>query len=366
VTYPTAQLFNLAAGRPLAPEPGLVPAVLEHRLGGLLWSRFEAGDIELVGDDRRALAATDLQTQHRQQKLWSGLRSAQEALATIGVVPVTFKGVTAEQRWWARLGERPCVDLDLLLLADDLPRVAAVLEVLAPARNDRDMIVSLVERRLVQHVDLVWDGIPIDLHFDFLKLGVWTKSTDLMAQHSAEISTTEGASVRVLAPEMSLVGFATHLNKDRFAYLGSFVDIARILEREELDWDLVERFARAEGLDVPVRKALGVVCSALGVDAEIPLAEPSGWRSQAWDGLWPTKSRLRGHAGRTTRPHRQLAIPLLMRGRASDVFSEMRRQFLPEPSLLDLHRGPSDHSYIRRVTLDRLAMSRARRAATQH
>ena len=80
----------------------------------------------------------------------------------------------------------------------------------------------------------------------------------------------------MLAPELALVAFLTHLNKDRFAYLSAFGDIARVVGHPGLDWDLVERFVAGEGLAVPVWKSLDVVARTLELDLDIPAGTDCG------------------------------------------------------------------------------------------
>ena len=128
----------------------------------------------------------------------------------------------------------------------------------------------------------------------------------------------------------------------------------------ELDWDCFSRIVAAEGLTVPVWKSLAAIADEL--DLDIPAAPPTGWRGRLWDLLWSERVRLGGHEGRTTRRHRQHAIPGLARGRARDAAAELRRQLLPPKALLELEAGESDRAYLRRVTLDRLGRGRTSRA----
>lgn len=353
MTAPPSALVELVKGRPVEVVPGLVASALEHRLGAQLLSVAEAGEVELSADDRRALVAADIATSTRHRELWRGLSSAIDALEEVGIASIALKGVAAEARWYDRLGERPCSDVDLLIAPDDVDRVDRVLDRLWPDHPAADEVVTLVRRRQLQHVHLVWEGVPLDVHFDPLKLGIWVRQVDSIAETATTVDSPDGRPVPVLAPELALVGFLTHLNKDRFAYLGPYCDVARVTARSDLDWALVRRFVEGEGLEVPVWKSLAAVATMLELEIDIP--STGGWRARLWDRLWPPSARLLGHEGRSSSRHRQVAIPVLTTGRGREVAREMRRQLLPPRALLDVHRPDlGHHGVVRRLTLDRL------------
>ena len=351
---PAPALFDLVGGRPLHDVgPDLAASALEHRLDGLLFSRIQSGELTLPTEDSQALMLADIATTVRHRHLWRSANSATMALADIGVRSIAIKGVAEEARWYDRIGERPCGDVDLVIAPDDLDRIGDILAVLCPDHPAAADVINLVRTRQLQHIDIEWDGAPLDLHFDALKLGLWTRQSNLLMDTTTTVSGPDGAALTVLAPELALVGFLTHLNKDRFSYLGAFGDVARIATSPDLDWDLARRFVNGEAQEVPVWKSLAVVVDAMELDLDVPAL--TGWRSRLWDRLWPSSTRLLGHEGRTSRRQRQAWMPLLTTGRWPEVLREGRRRLSPPKALLDLHQPElQGHTLLRRMTLDRV------------
>ncbi|MGI9615894.1 MAG: nucleotidyltransferase family protein [Acidimicrobiales bacterium] len=358
MSYPATPLLDLASGRRVSDDlrdsAGIVASAVEHRLGGLLFSAAQAGEAELGPQDLVSLAAADASTCAHHRRLWQALGSAVSMLAEAGIETAAMKGVTSEARWFGRMGERPCSDIDLVVRHDHIDRLPEILAILAADYPMIDEATELVRSRRLQHVHFEWQGATIDLHLDPLKLGMWTRGSDIVWSTTDQVANPEGGGmVRVFGPEVALVGALTHLNKDRFAYLGAYGEIIRIATDPTLDWGLVSRFVEGEGLAVPVWRSLAAVADALDVD--LAVLETAGWKAMLWDRLWPPSSRLQGDEGRTTHRHRQLVIPVVADGRGSDAAREWTRRVLPPRELLDVNdEQRCTHSYLRRVTMDRM------------
>ena len=360
---PHPEVLRLARGesvRVSLDAEAFVRSAFEHRLGGLLWTAIEAGEIEQLPTTLHQRAAiADLRVAAHHHALWDGLVRLEDELRSIGVTPVSLKGVTSEARWYDRIGERPCSDIDIWLRPDDHTRLDAVLDMFQLASDVKKMILRLVDRRQLQHVDVLWGGVSVDLHFDPMKLGIWTRSADEILERCVFLDGVKGCRSTVLSAEDALVLFLLHLNKDRFAYLGAAGDVKRVMEREELDWDTIHRLVSAEGLDVPVYQSLAAVAAVLGMD--IPsMARVTGLRGELWTRLWPEKSRFRGHEGRMAHPRRQVLIPGLARHRGADAFKEWRRQLLPSKELLVVQGVAVSNGPMRALTIDRWNRRRAR------
>lgn len=354
MSRPLTSLVHLAAGRPAQPEPGIVASAVEHRMGGLLLSAWHDGLIGLSGAEATDLIASDLTAETRHRTLWAVLEGAVSVLRQVEIDSVAIKGVVNEARWYRRIGERPCADVDLVLAPHCIDRVGEVLARLAPGYARTEEATALVRRRQLQHVHFAIDGVMVDLHLDPLKLGMWTRQAEKWWNPGSVIMSPGGVPITVLTPEMALVSAVTHLNKDRFAYLGAYAEVARIAGDPSLDWEWTARFVAGEGLGVPVWASLQHVASELSLDLPVPLA--GGWRRAAWERLWPAASRLQGDEGRQDHRKRQMAIPFLAQGRSREALSEWRRCTLPPRALLDVHEedGGLRHSYLRRITVDRL------------
>lgn len=353
MTQPSPTLIDLVAGRPTSsPNMKIAALAIEHRLGGQLLRKVNAGAISVSPDDHRTLTAADIATAAHHEQLWRGATSAIDSLADVDIQAFIIKGVAEEARWYATLGDRPCSDVDVLIAPGSVDRVDVVLDTLCPDYPAREAAVSLVRGRQLQHVHFVREGVAIDVHFDPLKLGTWVRRADLVTEGATCVVGPAGAVLPVLAPELALVSFLTHLNKDGFAYLGAYGDVVRVLERPGLDWDRFDRFVASEGLEVPVQQSIAAVSKTLQIELSRPLV--TGPRARAWNLLWPESSRLRGHDGRKTMRYRQRLIPLLMTGRRSDVVRELGRQLFPPAALLDIHRPElTGRRRLRHLSLDR-------------
>lgn len=354
MSAPHPALLDLVAGREpasVADERRLLESAVEHRLVSLVLRAHEQGLLHLSTDGETDLAIRELAQQQIHHQLWQALAAIEEVLAGLGVDVAVLKGIATEACWYDGVGERTYTDLDLLLDPGVLDDVTDVVVALDPERGDTPAISELTRKRLLQHVDLRFGRVPVDLHFDPLKLGVPTRSLDSVWQSTIRVDTPHG-SIRVVAPEVELVLLLLHLNKDGFALLGPFLDIARLVDRAALDWDRVREFVRSEGLDVPVWKSLELVSRTVGIDLDHEhITGPRAW---SWERVWGGRA-LAGVPDAPTRVSAQPLLPFHARGRVADNVREVRRQLLPHRALLEVagRIRPGD-SYLRYVAIDRL------------
>jgi hypothetical protein len=320
----------------------------------------------------RFLRTTHLATVRRHEQLWSGLSAVQAKLAELGVDAAVFKGVVAEARWYDRTGERPCHDIDLLLDPAHLPRVDEVVAAIEPDHPLRGRTRELAERGVLQSVDLVHDDVPVDLHWDVLKLGIASRARDLWWERTVPFVAPDGTVLRALDAEASLVHFLVHLNKDRFSRLLGYVDVARIARREELDADAVAALAAADGIDASVGASWNVVRETLGLDLP-PRGEGGRVRRTVWRVAWRPSVRLRGPEGEERFLHRQWLIAVLAKGRALEAVRAFVRSLAPPPELLaHLHSSHAERvgapavaegprSHLAALTVGRVQVRLARR-----
>jgi len=353
VTLPVPELFSLVRGHPpslVTPETELVHSAAEHRLIGLLALASRDGRIKLSKDCRRNLAVRELSERTRLDALESGLEAA-AAAAPGDAQLVVMKGLGLHHQHLAQRGVRPASDVDLLLLNPEPSVLERLLAEWGVPAQHRAATIELVATRQLQHLDIQYSGIWIDLHFDVLKIGPWVKDTEVLTATSGPV---ESVAAPCLGPEIELVALATHLNKDRFAYLGYYLDIGAVSKTSGLDWDLLRGFVAGEGLEVPVFKTLHRVARALESEPP-PVPDPSGLRARCWERLWPESEQLAGHAGRVGSPRRQWLLPFMLRGRMAEALTDFRRRVLPSAELIQVQR-PQDQRVgrLRTLTLDRV------------
>lgn len=354
---PHPALLEVAAGRPVPSVDdlgGLVRSALEHRMAGLVFSYVEAGRLPASGHWLHALARQDLLERSRQLRLWGILEEATLRLRSAGFEVATAKGLTAQARWYDRAGERPCVDVDLLIAPGDVARIEHLVRVLDPHHHLLPKVQSLVDCGFLQWIDVqARPGLWLDLHPDLFKLGLPSRRLDLIWGRTRPFRLPSGQTVRVPDPEISLIHFLVHVNKDRFPYLLGLVDVHRILEREELDWEFIDRFLHEEGLETPVRLALDTVVETLRISHPYRRAV-GGWRAVAWRRLWPASSLVQGRQGTTQRPHREFFLPFLIRGRFPAALRWWLRRLFPPAPLVDRWYGSGRSPYLWRLVSGRI------------
>jgi hypothetical protein len=337
---PHPALVELAAGRPLPPvddHDELARSALEHRMGGLLWSQLSSSTASGSVKWRERLAGADLLTRSRHQHLWRSLVDVSRQLAAEGVAVAAFKGVPAERRWYARMGDRPCSDLDLLVDPGHLHRLDAAIELIDPRHPLRGRVGDLVARGRLQSIELqTADGIAIDLHADAFKLWVPSRR-DVVWSRVVDVDAPDGGSVRALDAEGSLVQFLIHITKDRFRWLLGYADVARVAATPDLDHEFVAWWVRAEGLDVHYRSAMEAVAKTLDLDLAV-LSPSRGSRAMVWHAVWRPAIRLRGDEGVVRFRHRQVWVTLLARGRTAAKARFLARKVVPDSELVAYRR----------------------------
>ena len=362
---PHPALLELAAGRPLPTTPTdvewLMRSALEHHMNGLLWTRARAGELDAGSQWREALAGLDVVTRARHRRIWEVLASIRTRLNGLGIEFAVLKGVPAEARWYDRVGERPCRDLDLLLSPAHLHRVGEVLDDLHPGHPLRDSYQAMFDRGIACSLDLEVEGVAVDLHVELFKLGPPCRDPERLWAHTVPYPLADGTEVLVLDAELSLVHFLVHLSKDSFCWLLGFADVARILERETLDWDGIERLVADAGLDAPVWGGVSAVADTLGL--RTPRPPSRDWRGRLWSLIWRPSVRLGGDAGWVRHRHRPLWLPFVTDVGIAPALRWEWAQVTLTPALARQanpgHRGP----WWWRLILGRLGRMAGRRSA---
>lgn len=363
VARPHPALIELAAGRPITQpvrDPAwLVSSAQEHRLTGLLAGYVDDGVVALPRELSLELAILKLGVRAHHERLWRALGSITETLSEIEVEIASFKGVTSEARWYDRMGDRPCADLDLLLSPMSVHRVEAVLARIQPAHPLTGVAQSMIDGGHIQHIDLRVADVHVDMHVDMLKLLIPGRHQLEIWDRTMMIDFIDHPTSRVVDPEISLVQSLLHLTKDRFPFLLGYVEVMRIVERESLDWDYIDRFVRREGLEDAFYLGLNAVYSTLGLRTPVPTGA-SGWRPMFWKVLWSPQTRLLGTRGRVTHHRRQFWIPLLARGRFLEAVRKLWKLTFPPRELMDFYHPDTRGPYLWRLIMGRLNRGRER------
>ena len=357
MSRPHPALFDIAAGRDLGPVVDgstLVRSAREHRMTGLLWTRERHRQRSDLAPWHEELRREDLLARATARRLGEALQEVVRRLGDIRVEVVTIKGITTEARWYSRHGERPCDDVDVLVGPADISRIDEILHVLQPNHPLGPGLERLVRAGRIAAIPVAVDGVSVDLHFDLLQLGISVRGADRIWERTLLFHVPDGDAVRVLDPETALVHLLLNLNKDHFARLLGYVDIARILQQEELNWEVIDDIVRTEGLETPTYLTLQAVCATLDIPSP-PVSVPRGVRPRIWRFLWRPSVRLHGGDEIRTRfRHRQHVLAAIARGRSREALRLWWRLLFPAPRLVSYAYPGESGSWLWRLTVNRV------------
>lgn len=354
-------LVDLAAGR----EPRdttltaeVVEIANDHRMTGLLWSWARKQEVAM--DLKLRLAQDDLFVQAHLNRVWKVLDECVTRLRTVGIDVATIKGVTAEARWYARRGDRPCSDVDLLLSPHQLDRAGEAVALLEPDHPWREHVGRLARSGRIQGVTTHVDGLEVDFHFDLLKLGIRTRQSVEIWRRTDWNSLPSGGTVPVLDDTTALVHLLVHLNKDRFQRLLQYADIARVIAVGRVDWQRFQRFIDAEGIAISTLRTLETVLEEMHLPWPTDLRRAVGPRAHLWSAVWPKSIRLRGLEGRMRYRKRQAWIAFLAHGRGAEALRWWIEELFPPAPIVSARYVHVPGPYLWKLLRGRLRPKRAR------
>jgi hypothetical protein len=363
VSRPHSLLIDLAAGRTVEAEidEEVVRSAEEHRMAGILKSATDRG---------LAAEASAIARLNRADALgWARNRMLLDAAKVIATkakeldVDIFFiKGIANEARWYTRMGERPAWDIDLILAPWHRSRLEELLRSLQPRHSLLNEPEALRSSRL-QSIDFGFHDLPVDLHLDALKLEVAsTPNAALIFDRAYDLTLDESGSIPVLGAEASLVLAALHLNKDRFRYLLSYVDLCRIARDPAVNLTGALQLAEALGLARSFRSTLAIAAEDLGVPA------PGGFvaNDRLWNLAWPASIRLLGSESEVRFRYRQFLLPLMEGGRWGEVLTSWWHRIFPP--MYEVRRNfPSESGpYVLRLIRGRVRNRQDRRRQRRH
>lgn len=335
-------------------------------MAGLLWSAAEETGVAASQYLSGRLAEQDLRYWARQSILRDSLSKLTRRLDELGIDAAVLKGIPAEDRWYDRQGERPSQDVDLLIAPHHLTEIDAVIETLHPNHVLAGHIQSLVATQRLPEIELWVEDVPVDLHFDLLGLGPFARHPGSAWEHLVPHDLGDGTSVMVLDTELSLINFVIHVNRDNFRRLLGLTDVAKILQRSSLNWGIVDRFVRSEGIEAMFYESLAIVVEELGLRG-VPNTQARSWQSNVHRRIWRPAIRLLGDEARIKFRRRQYVQPFLVRRGIPAALRWWTRRLLPPRPLMDYYQGAVSRSfggYLRSVTVDRMRARRRRVSGT--
>jgi hypothetical protein len=182
----------------------------------------------------------------------AGLRGASElirvleALRTSGVGAVALKGPAFAQWLYGDVGFRRFSDLDVLVSPGDLDRALRVLDALGYrlARGMSGRTARAIYRALGALPLESGSGPPIDLHWRLAhaRFGAALTPRDILAESIPIV--IAGSIVRIPSPTHAALFALLHAAKHVWCTLELFYAIARLLQRDDVDWRRVRTLAK--------------------------------------------------------------------------------------------------------------------------
>jgi hypothetical protein len=244
---------------------GLVDCASQHGVLGVI-DRPLTTEARLPADVRDATERRLVIDQLWQEHMVNGLQDAVGALARAGVEACAMKGPVLAARLYPAGAIRHCLDLDLLVQADDFDRaVSALTEAgyTTPATG-----VSAAYMRLHSH-HLGFSraaAAPVELHFrTYAGFGV-VLPAGVLFDRAEPFRLTETLTVLAPSPENEFIYLATHAAGHSFIRLVWLYDLKLLVRRyPSLDWDRIAHRAHALGVATPVAYTTRLLHDWLGV-----------------------------------------------------------------------------------------------------
>jgi hypothetical protein len=232
------------------------------------------------------------------------LRSFAQVLTVLdgaGIEALVLKGVGIAPLAYPDPGTRPVSDLDVLIRPDDM---GAFEELVAKrgAYRSYEGLDPVILARYRHAVDASVDGHAVDVHWRLLVDRFDGRPDVALFERAREIC-VGAVRARTLAAEDHLVHAIAHgIRRNSLAPVRWIADVARLVERQSIDWSLVEHAAAERRVSGVVHRGLSFVHRRYGVPVPAPtldsLRRASG-RLRGRPDLWsrsPKRSRVGGAA----------------------------------------------------------------------
>lgn len=247
---------------PVLDGPEFVTAAARH--GVSAWVAEPLGDApfpeksRLLADARATIAGA--------QKIKRLTLSVLDALLAADIEPIALKGTLLAHRLYPSNPLcRPSSDVDVLVLPEELDRVAVALEPLQLKRWIDPSLGDVLE----DHHHLSFSGPRglVEVHFRLISTFGRGLFDDAAIRSRAQHMTFEGRRVRILAPEDEFLYLATHAANHAFLRIAWLVDLQRFLAlHPTLDFDAMAARADDAGFRQAVTVTLGLLSRLLDVE----------------------------------------------------------------------------------------------------
>jgi len=284
----------------------------QHRIVGYIARAAAESNAALPHPVQQTLRHLGLVQTGEGLRMESHLRRIADAFHTADIPVIVLKGPALARTLYPAIALRPYADLDLTIRDDDEDAAIQVLldvgfhEVVDPPERARRSQRSHGghEGHFHRRFETADDSVLVELHLDPLQLGLKAVCEAGRWQRAQPLPGVPGA--LMLGPEDQVVQLSVHAHKHGFERLIWLKDLDLLVRQhgDTLNWGLVRKVARAEGVCGSVWYALWLTRELLGAplaERQLKALRPAAPVRVLYRCVWPVRSV----AGLTARMHRR-------------------------------------------------------------
>lgn len=253
-------------------------AIDRHRVGAFLLRRLPRAATAVLPDDvkLRLMQAAALTAQRAAVRMGLLLRLVRE-LEENGVPVISVKGPLLAAELFGAAGARHAGDLDLLIDPADVDRADAVMREARRCRTTPAFELSPRQKALFHRVrhEYAYVDTETGIHLEVMWRLADAALTREVAREPPRITEIDGHAIRRLALETETLYLLSHGARHGWFSLFWLIDIARLVQMQQVDWTRVARRAAALGMSRPAWQGLWLAHELLGVSLPHAFAPPA-------------------------------------------------------------------------------------------
>jgi len=198
-------------------------------------------------------------------RLLDALLAILDLLKTNAIAAVPYKGPVLSAMLYGDPALRACQDIDVLVRADDVPRVLELLQ-----QRGYQLVERAIDPAEDHHQPLAHarTGILVEIHWDIVSLKHgYRLSTNDFWQRLQPVA-VNGRPIAAFSPDDMLLLLCVHGTKHYWRSVKWIVDVARLMEACDIDWPRVLHEARR--LRIENQLALGLLVAQRFLDSQLP------------------------------------------------------------------------------------------------
>ncbi len=233
-----------------------------HGVTCLLHEALQGMDDLLPAEASHALRQSYQHNLHKTLFLARELIRILDCLDALGAEAIPYKGIVLAEAYYGDMAMRPAGDMDLFVHAEDVARMKLAVRDLGytprlpiPENAHASYLASGYECTFdgvsgKNLLELQWALQPRFYAVDYDMQGLFARAVN---------ATVAGRATKTPSPEDLLLVLSIHAAKHAWERLIWLCDIARILEQENLNWNLIKNQSRELGVERILHITLGLI-----------------------------------------------------------------------------------------------------------